>query len=265
VPEVVVPLDGTPRSESVLPHALAFARGGPVTLVSTRHDHDVQAAQEYLDECATGFGITGVETVVVQDRGPAEAILVTAHRHPGSVICMATHARSGLGEELLGSVAEDVVRQAEPPVLLVGPDAAAADETGTAMVIAVDTPATARSIVLPSIAIAAPLGLGPTVVHVTAPPPVPLAPDADVAPRAAEQDTVSAAGAELAGAGVEGRTEVVRGYDPAHEIVELARTLPARYVVVGTHARHGFARLALGSVAMRVVRHAPCPVLVVKV
>jgi nucleotide-binding universal stress UspA family protein len=56
----------------------------------------------------------------------------------------------------------------------------------------------------------------------------------------------------------------VRGYDPADEIVGLARTLRARYVVVGTHARHGFGRLVLGSVAMRVVRHSPCPVLVVK-
>jgi nucleotide-binding universal stress UspA family protein len=264
MPEVVVPLDGTPRSESVLPHALAFARGGPVTLVSTRRDDDVQRRQAYLDEHVTNLGLTGAETVVVLDRGPADSILVTAHRHPGSVICMATHARGGLGEEFLGSVAEEVVRDAEPPVLLVGPEAAATPGTGTTMLIAVDTPESARSVVLPSVAIASSLGLDVKAVHVIAPPPIPLAPDADVPPRSGEQDAIEAAAAEFAECGIAGTTEVVRGPEPAHTIVDLANSLPAALVVVGTHARRGFARLALGSVAMRVVRHARCPVLVVR-
>jgi nucleotide-binding universal stress UspA family protein len=264
MPEVVVPLDGTSRSESVLPHALALARGGRVTLVSTRRDDDVQRRQDYLEERAASLGSAGAETVVVLDRGPAEAILVTAHRHPGSVICMATHARGGLGEEILGSVAEEVVRDAEPPVLLVGPEVTDAPGPGATMLIAVDTPASARSIVLPSVAIASPLGLRVTAVHVVPPPPVPLAPDADVLPMAGEQDATEAAAAVFAECGVAGTTQIVRGLEPARGVVDLARELPAAYVVVGTHARRGFARLALGSVAMRVVRHAPCPVLVIR-
>jgi nucleotide-binding universal stress UspA family protein len=264
MPEVVVPLDGSPRSESVLPHALALARGGPVTLVSTKRDHDVQGAQAYLEERVATLGIEGAETVVVLDRGPADAILVTAHRHPGSVICMATHARGGLGEELLGSVAEQVVREAEPPVLLVGPEVAATPGPGTTMLIAVDSRATARSIVLPAVAIASSLGFGVQAMHVIPPPPLPLAPDAEVPPLSGEGDAIEAAAAELTGAGIEGTTELGRGNDPAQAIVDRARSLPAAYVVVGTHARRGFARLALGSVAMRVVRHSPCPVLVIR-
>jgi nucleotide-binding universal stress UspA family protein len=93
---------------------------------------------------------------------------------------------------------------------------------------------------------------------------VPLAPQADVPPLAGERDALDAAAAELAGAGVEGKTELVRGFEPARAIVDLARSLPAAYVVVGTHARRGFARFALGSAAMRIVRHAPCPVLVIR-
>jgi nucleotide-binding universal stress UspA family protein len=36
-------------------------------------------------------------------------------------------------------------------------------------------------------------------------------------------------------------------------------------VVVGSHGRTGLSRLVLGSVAMAVVNHAPCPVVVVRV
>jgi|RhiMethySRZTD1v2_1073278.scaffolds.fasta_scaffold28617_8 nucleotide-binding universal stress UspA family protein len=51
---------------------------------------------------------------------------------------------------------------------------------------------------------------------------------------------------------------------PAEEIVQLAVDLEADLVLVGTHSRRGVERLLLGSVAERVVRIAPCPVLVVR-
>jgi nucleotide-binding universal stress UspA family protein len=52
--------------------------------------------------------------------------------------------------------------------------------------------------------------------------------------------------------------------DPWREIVQLASNLRADLIVVGTAGRTGIARLALGSVAEKVVRHAGCPVLVVR-
>lgn len=51
--------------------------------------------------------------------------------------------------------------------------------------------------------------------------------------------------------------------DAREVILHHARTLPADLIVMGTHGRTGFQRWALGSVAERVVRSAPCPVLVV--
>jgi nucleotide-binding universal stress UspA family protein len=51
---------------------------------------------------------------------------------------------------------------------------------------------------------------------------------------------------------------------PASAIARLARALEAGLVVVGTHGRRGVARARAGSVAERLVRMAPCPVLVVK-
>jgi nucleotide-binding universal stress UspA family protein len=50
---------------------------------------------------------------------------------------------------------------------------------------------------------------------------------------------------------------------PWKEIVESAREWPADLIVVGTHGRSGLTRLVWGSTAEGVVRHGPCPVVVV--
>lgn len=47
------------------------------------------------------------------------------------------------------------------------------------------------------------------------------------------------------------------------EIVDAAERLPADLIVMGTHGRRGVSHLLLGSVAEKVVRCAPCPVLTV--
>jgi nucleotide-binding universal stress UspA family protein len=52
--------------------------------------------------------------------------------------------------------------------------------------------------------------------------------------------------------------------DPADQLVKLARETRSDLLVVGTHGRRGLRRLVLGSVAERVVRTAPCPVLAVR-
>jgi nucleotide-binding universal stress UspA family protein len=62
---------------------------------------------------------------------------------------------------------------------------------------------------------------------------------------------------------VEGTSEVVTG-TTAESIVDYARLIEADLIVLGTHGRGGMAHLLLGSVAERVVRTAPCPVLAVR-
>lgn len=52
--------------------------------------------------------------------------------------------------------------------------------------------------------------------------------------------------------------------NPAHEIVREAGATQADLIVMGTHGRAGLARWVKGSVAERVMRHAPCPVMVVR-
>jgi nucleotide-binding universal stress UspA family protein len=52
--------------------------------------------------------------------------------------------------------------------------------------------------------------------------------------------------------------------DPAAEIVRLGRDSGTDLIVMGTHGRTGLERLLMGSVAEKVMRDAPCSVLVVK-
>ena len=55
-------------------------------------------------------------------------------------------------------------------------------------------------------------------------------------------------------------TLVVSG-DPAELVLNAARDLDADLIVIGTHGRKGLSHLVLGSVAERVVRESPAPVL----
>lgn len=58
---------------------------------------------------------------------------------------------------------------------------------------------------------------------------------------------------------------VTRAGIAAHqEIIEAARENNADLIVIGNHGRTGLARLFLGGTTERVVRHAPCPVLVIR-
>lgn len=68
--------------------------------------------------------------------------------------------------------------------------------------------------------------------------------------------------AEAAGA-IAVNTEQVQG-SPDTEIVNFARAEKFDLIVMGTHGRTGLQHAIIGSVAERVVRRAPCPVLTVR-
>jgi nucleotide-binding universal stress UspA family protein len=60
------------------------------------------------------------------------------------------------------------------------------------------------------------------------------------------------------------RQVLLSSHAPASTIVEYARQEGIDLIVTGTHGRGGVAHLLMGSVAERVVRTAPCPVLTVR-
>jgi nucleotide-binding universal stress UspA family protein len=69
-------------------------------------------------------------------------------------------------------------------------------------------------------------------------------------------------GQSAAALGVAAKTAVLSGR-PAQAIVEHAEAGGFDLIVMGTHGRTGLSHVMMGSVAERVVRRAPCPVLTV--
>jgi len=63
--------------------------------------------------------------------------------------------------------------------------------------------------------------------------------------------------------GADAHIETIEGV-PWLEIVRFAQRNQIDMIVMGTHGRTGLSHAFIGSVAERVVRHAPCPVLVVR-
>ncbi len=88
------------------------------------------------------------------------------------------------------------------------------------------------------------------------------------ATRELARDTIEHARKTAQAAGIEPEIQspeiVTSGYHVADKIAELARDWNADLLVVGTHGRRGVTRLLLGSVAERIVRIAPCPLLLVR-
>jgi nucleotide-binding universal stress UspA family protein len=119
---IVVPLDGSEFAARAVPVAHAFVRqtGGGMLLMSTRWDDDIESARAYLDEVAPTYQDVDVSTIVIGDRPAASAIQLVATESAGRIVCMTTHGRGRIRWALLGSVAEEVVRESSDPVLLLG-------------------------------------------------------------------------------------------------------------------------------------------------
>lgn len=143
--QVVLPLDGSERSAVALNHAVTLAKalGVGVTLlrsispmaygdtfadyVPTMYEdlageieEDVRDYLSFEAKQLQAAGITKVEEKAI-DGYPATAILDEVGDTGDSLVVMATHARSGIGRWVLGSVTDRVVRHSAGPVLVVRP------------------------------------------------------------------------------------------------------------------------------------------------
>ena len=189
-----------------------------------------------------------VQSLITTDDRPGVALAAEAARR-GAMVTMASHARRGIGHAVLGSTAEDVVATAERPVVLVGPHVQGWEPTGQ-LIAAVDGSATAERIVRPAAALAAAMRMPLQLVEVI---------EAGVT---VPSDVVDGSYVvRLSSAFAEGPVgfEILHG-DPAHAIVRHATA--ADLLALTTRHPTGLSRAVLGSVAMRVVHAARCPVVV---
>ena len=258
---IVVPLDGSELSESVLPvvRDLAGRLGAGVILLTTGWGSTYDELQAYLDGRAELFGEIPIATTVVADRFPAPAIAEAVEAEPDGAVVMATHGRSGLGKALLGSVAEDVLKDAHRPVLLLGPKAEPRPDLGDGeLVMCFDGSDTSTSIVPLATEWAAALGLTLVVISVAHGGGTVLGSSEHLD---LDREVEGIVG-RIRSAGVEVRHERLEGHDAAKVIVDYSHNAPVALIALATHGRTGMARTALGSVAMKIVHTSACPVLV---
>ncbi len=153
---ILLPLDGSALSEAVVPHVLELARkfgsevalllavkgfgqvlqetrpsggGQPgaeielsVDVAKQRVEAETRSAATYLDSVAAKFENEGlkVKTIVIEG-APAGSIVEYAKEWNASLIVMSTHGRSGIGRLMAGSVADEVIRSAKLPIMILRP------------------------------------------------------------------------------------------------------------------------------------------------
>ena len=134
---VVVPIDFSPESERALSHAVEFARRAhvPVELLSVASPRRHADAEVRLSELAASRGV-GTWTVMETDDSP-EQVLFGEATTAAALWFVGSHARTSLGELILGSVSEDLVRDIERPVVVVGPKATTT-RSGNVLAVALD-------------------------------------------------------------------------------------------------------------------------------
>ena len=256
---VVVPLDTTPRAASALGVASALARrtGAALELVTvTSPGFDTLEHEVALKTAAAGVDLP-CSWRVIESNEVEVALADAVNGVPDAVLCMATHARTGIARAALGSTAEAVLRLVDQPVMLVGPHAVVPPHWDVVQV-CVDTPsALSRRAVPAALALARVLGARLWLTEVQ--PARELRTGDDVP----ETAGLAAMAAVLHGDGIDVEWEVFHGDDVVDELLRAQTTLAASVLVTTTHARVGVTRAALGSVTTGLVHRATCPVLVV--
>lgn len=204
------------------------------------------------------------------ERGSAYAEIVRRAESWGAdYIAVGNHGRTGLARVVLGSVAERVVEHAhcsvlvarpvqKPGVVLVATDLSDASLPAVTEGAAAARRLGARLVVASTIEWTDPLSVAASELIGVAPAVAP--PEVRATARDALRATLEQA---LVRVGATGEVRVLEG-SAASELVRTADELAAELVVVGARGRTGLLRLALGSVAERVVRSASSSVLTVR-
>jgi nucleotide-binding universal stress UspA family protein len=240
-------------------------------------------AEQRLDSFARGLHQMGLqaEAVVAVGDQPAAEILRQVEQQQCDLIALATRDRNLLGQAVMGSVTNQVVRSAPAPVLAVTPEKREqpADQTRvTSILVPLDGSSFAEA-VLPYVEfLARKLDLSVVLVRVLRynevyPPLVSadmaaLPRTAEVlgeAERALEDEIISylqGLAGKLGGQGLNARWEVLRG-PVSSGIATLVRELPDSIIALASRGRSGLLRWVLGSVAEELLRGTGNPVLII--
>jgi nucleotide-binding universal stress UspA family protein len=294
---ILVPLDGSAFAEHALPLALGIARrsGAPLQFVQVhtpfvylenglalgdRLDQQLRAEEQaYLDGVVKRLaGVSPVRvTATLYDGSVPDCLREHAATNSVDLIVMTTHGRGPLSRFWLGSVADELVRSAGVPLLLVRPREGAPDlgrePTLRHVLIPLDGSPLAEEIFGQAVLLGRLLdadyrllrvvkpvlfpGHDPTVLEY----PRPGQPATEQL-RAEAVNYLEGVATRLRGQSLRVDVRVNLDTQPAVSILQESADLPQSMIALATHGRGALTRAVVGSVADKVIRGATTPVLV---
>ncbi len=311
---ILVPLDGSVFAEQVLPLAVFLARQTQASLrllrvispledvyfwaplPGTSLETDLRKqnridAQSYLDGVTSRLKQQAdclvLSDVLEDEEGISESICADVVKTGSDLIVLTSHGRGAVARFWLGSIADQLVRTAPVPVLLVRPpEHPPAPDFARPVVLkhlllALGGKTTAERIVEPAVAIGKMTGADYTLVRVVQPTLYQLSQDGgdlgaqpgawefdsrqiDVQKRQKAEEYLGVVADRLRADSAQVQTSVPFSARPAAAILEEAARVGADLIALETHGR-GASRVLMGSVADKVVRGSHIPVLVCRV
>ena len=282
---ILVPLDRSALAERAIPYAIALARAvnGHIALLhatpSGRAPGQGEAELDVaarLDELADQLRRQGIRVDARTVPGNAAEAIVDAAGHAHTdVIVMSTHGRGGLGRWLYGSVADQVLRRAEVPILLVS---AACDhpwptDRPLKMLVSLDGSETSEAVLdsarqlgqilgadaiflrVIEAAASSAIGFDPAHLRISRP-------EADGGLAEASEYLERIAGQPASP--FRSVDTIVDVGEPAARITAQARQEGADLIVMATHGRTGLARLTVGSVVTATLHRTHVPMLLMR-
>ncbi len=299
IDHILVPLDGSQLAEQAIPYSEALvAPGGKITLFRViPHGEAIQdpiggllmSEQEVLTRYRVQAGqesVTAMERrakpgapnmeVVIEPGDAAEEILRAARERGIGMIVMASKGRGAFGRLALGSVTDRVARTADVPVLIIRPDDALPDlslpilkrlivpidgsersleAVPTAEILAQRLQASVHLVTIVDFGKAAPSALAYGAAFSQE-----LYDEVMGDIEREARNVLETCATGLDARGVVTTWEITTG-TPAGALIEVAS--PGDLIVMTTHGRGGVKRWLLGSVAEKLVRHSPVPLVIV--
>jgi len=291
---ILVPVDGSKFAETSFPAAITLAErlDAELELVTVFFDEPVMAEwdvstadlqafhNEYVEDAAKRIRAdAAIDVTTTVLGGPVGETLErhVAARSPDMVV-ISTHGRGAISRAWLGSVTDRLLRHIERPILIVRPTDNGAVDIGQRLIfgqilVALDGSDRAEAILPLTKEIGSAFDASYTLFrcvppHYAASPYLPHAiAETREATERGEGDAAAYlddVGARFREEGLTASNEVGVGVQPAPGIIRHACAVGADLIAIATHGRGGLPRLLLGSVADKVLRGAPMPVLVVR-
>jgi nucleotide-binding universal stress UspA family protein len=234
----------------------------PVDLLEAPLGYYLENAPQSREKLQTRFSeyakaqIGGAfETMVVQD-SPARAILNAARSLRSDLIILGTHGRRGVRRAILGSVTENVLHEADTPVLTVTPSLMASKETAIKRILCpVNFTYVAREALLQACKFAQLFGAELAVMYVVEGLPGDRA------------DQIESAFQQWVDPQVRDQCRFTRMFvrdgDPAERVLAAAFEQTSDLIVVGAQHKFFSDATVIGTTTQRITRFAHCPVLTV--